>query len=98
MQSGVAPPHSKSRLVMKAVQPAAVAFVIGPQLLGCRVLADLGGGNVPPDAATWEKAMLLGFGDDHAGPPLATGVAQRQAQLLRSLNVPGSGAEALGVL
>src|SRR5205807_69405 len=47
---------------MKALQPAAVAVVIGPQLLGCRVLADLGGGYVPPDAATWEEAMV--FGDD----------------------------------
>src|SRR5438105_4553066 len=83
---------------MKALQPAAVAVVIGPQLLGCRVLADLGGGYVPPDAATWEEAMLLGFGDDHTGPPLRAGLAQRLTELLGSSNVPGPGAEALGIL
>src|SRR5579883_2975544 len=83
--------------VIELLQPTAILLVLRAQRPGPGIVADLGRGHVPPGPAAGQEAMLLHLRDDDAGTPLGPGLAQGPAELLGVLDVPGPGAEALGI-
>src|SRR5947209_2526688 len=82
---------------MEPLQPAAISLVLGAERARPWIAADLGRGDVPPGPAAGQETVFLDLGDDDAGPPLGAGLAERPAELLGVRDVPGPGAEALGV-
>src|SRR5438067_10883635 len=53
--------------VVKPLACLAVALVLGAQIAGDWIAADLGGSDVPPGAGAGEVEVLLDLGDDDAG-------------------------------